>query len=88
MAAIRIPRDNTLPSVISKSIGTEAFVCSVDELNSEVSDDCGQNNIYIGVYSIDNEILLGKILDYNVHAIVTNYPSLIIQELKKRKLLT
>jgi len=87
-AAIRIPKDKTLPSVISKAIGTEAFVCSVDELNQEVSDDAMEKNIYIGVYSVDDVDSLDKILNFNVHAIVTNYPAKIISELKSRKLLT
>ncbi len=87
IAGIRIPKDNTLPSVISKSIGIEAFVCSLDEINEQISTDCDTNNLYIGVYSIDSSADLDKILQYNVHAIVTNFPKRIAQEMRSRKLI-
>lgn len=85
-AAIRIPKDRTLPSLIAKIIGCEAFVCSTDEMNEEVSEDTRNNHIMTGVYSIDTLDMLNDMLKYNVSAIVTNYPELIVKELKSRKL--
>lgn len=86
-AAIRIPKDNTPPSEISKYVSIEAFVCSTDEINEQVSEDCLGNNIYMGVYSIDEADMLDRILPFGVNAIVTNYPARIVNELKLRKLI-
>jgi len=82
-AAIRIPRDNRLPSEIAKEIGCEAFVCSLSELTPEVSRNIKRFGIYTGVYSIDTEEELNQVLQHPIKAVVTNFPAMIIKEIMK-----
>jgi glycerophosphoryl diester phosphodiesterase len=80
-AAIKLPMHRTLPSEITLEFGCEAYVCSIKEINKRISDNTKKHNIYVGVYSVDNEKQLEKVMKYNVKALVTNYPE------KLRKLL-
>lgn len=73
-AAISHPNSDLLPSQIKEEFGTEAFVCSLDEVNEEIDKDCKENGIYLGVYSIDNWYELEKIKKYNIKTIVSNFP--------------
>ncbi len=82
--AIKIPGDERLPSEIAKSTGCSAFVCDIEEINQEISDDAERNGIIVGVYSIDTPEQLDFILKFKVQALATNFPELILQELKKR----
>lgn len=82
-AAIKIPRDNRLPSRIAQEIHCDAFVCSLSEINEEIINDAKENGIYVGVYSIDNKDELMRVIQLKIKAIVTNYPAKIISELKK-----
>lgn len=82
-AAIRIPRDTRLPSVLAESTSCEGFVCALDEMNEEVGEDIKKYGLLAGVYSIDTIEELKKVLRYPVKAVVTNYPELIINEMKK-----
>jgi glycerophosphoryl diester phosphodiesterase len=84
-AAIKIPKDNRLPSEIAREIRCDAFVCSISEINNDIAIDAIENNIYLGVYSIDNKEDLMKALQLKIKAIVTNYPEKIIKELIKLK---
>lgn len=83
VAAIKPPAENVLPSQLKKSTGCEAFICSLDELNDEIMDDAEKNNVFIGVYSIDDEKSLKSALKHNVNAIATNYPKKIVNLLRK-----
>jgi glycerophosphoryl diester phosphodiesterase len=83
-AAIKTPFDNRLPSEIAAEIGCEAYICAVSELNHILSDDVKQNNIILGIYSVDNPKMLDDVLQYNVSAIGTNYPAIILDELKRK----
>lgn len=83
-AAIRIPRDNRLPSEIAKEIGSEAFVCSLSELTPEVSRNIKRFGIYTGVYSIDTEDELNQVLQHQIKAVVTNHPEVILKLLKSK----
>ncbi len=85
-AAIKIPKDKRLPSQIANEINCDAFVCSISEINHEIAHDAINNNIYIGIYSIDNRNDLISALNYKAKAIVTNYPAKILTELKRLNL--
>ncbi len=74
-AAIKIPGNYTLPSEIAKSTGCEAFICDFRELSEEINQDCLENNLFVGTYSIDNEEDFKKIIKYNIRAIGTNFPA-------------
>lgn len=87
-AAIKIPKDKRLPSEIAEETHCDAFVCSLLEINSDIAEDANQNNIYIGVYSIDNKEDLMKVLHLKIKAIVTNYPEKIINILKSLSLIS
>ncbi|MCX7909355.1 MAG: glycerophosphodiester phosphodiesterase family protein [Ignavibacteria bacterium] len=84
IAAIRLPKDNTFPSRLKKEIGCEGFVCSVEELNKELTEDAQKNNIFLGVYSVDNEEQLDYVLQFGVKAIVTNHPKLVLDILRNK----
>lgn len=83
VAAIKPPAENFLPSQLKKSTGCEAFICSLDELNDGIMEDAEKNNVFIGVYSIDDEKDLKSALSRNVNAIATNYPKKIVNLLRK-----
>lgn len=83
-AAIKIPGDKRLPSELAALLGCEAYVCSIDEINNEISEDAEKNSLYIGVYSVDTIEDLNFIKQFNIQAIVTNFPARIINELKQK----
>jgi glycerophosphoryl diester phosphodiesterase len=71
---IAMPGDNRLPSEIVFDIGADAYITSLDEINEAKSSDAHKNGIFLGVYSIDTDEDLKKIENYNIQAIVTNFP--------------
>lgn len=73
-AAIRIPKDTTLPSIISKHLQCQGFICSISEINEEILLDAKQNDLFVGVYSIDTEKDLDRIIKLGGKVIVTNFP--------------
>lgn len=86
-AALKLPGDSRLPSQIKADTGSEAFICSLDEICAEIDEDTLQNNIFTGVYTVDDEIQLQKVMQHNVRAIATNYPDKMIKLLNEYKLL-
>lgn len=84
IAPIKIPKDDTLPSRLKDELGCEGYVCSVEEINREIYEDAKNNGIFIGVYSVDTEEQLDYVLSYNVKAIVTNFPNLILKLLSEK----
>ncbi|MCX7879703.1 MAG: glycerophosphodiester phosphodiesterase family protein [Ignavibacteria bacterium] len=83
-ALIRIPRDKTLPSSLATKFKAEGFVCSVEELNETVAQDAKEHGLFVGVYSVDDDAKLEYVLNFDIKAIVTNYPKKIIQTLKDK----
>lgn len=73
-AAIRIPKDTTPPSVIAKNLQCQGFICSISEINKEIIIDAKANNLFVGVYSVDSEDELNKVVKLGCNAIVTNLP--------------
>jgi len=85
-AAIQVPGDNRLPSEIAADIGCEGFVCSLREITHRRAKDAVDHGIYVGVYVINTQEDLQKLLQYDIKAIVTNFPGLIINLLAKEKI--
>lgn len=85
-AAINIPGDRRLPSAIAQQIGCEAFVCSVRECTRWRITDAISSGLYVGVYTVNTPRQLDRVLRYPVTAIVSNNPTLIVDELAKRGL--
>jgi glycerophosphoryl diester phosphodiesterase len=83
-AAIKLPGDPRPPSEIVKETGCEAYICSLAEMNKEMYKDIKANNIFSGLYAIDSIESLCKALEYEVNTIGTNYPAMIVEELKKK----
>ncbi|MFN9776866.1 MAG: glycerophosphodiester phosphodiesterase [Candidatus Kapaibacterium sp.] len=80
-AAIMVPGDKRMPSEIAAAIGCEAFVCSLRECTHKRVNDAVDHGLYVGVYGVDTEEQLHKVLKYNVSAIVTNFPQRIFAAL-------
>jgi glycerophosphoryl diester phosphodiesterase len=81
-AAIRIPKDTTLPSKIAETIECQGFVCSIFELDEIVSQDVQNNGLFLGVYPVDSLNELNLVLNHNAKAIVTNHPRNILDLLR------
>jgi glycerophosphoryl diester phosphodiesterase len=86
-AAIKTPYSIKLPSETAAVTGCEAYICAVSELNERISDDVKKHQLFLGVYTVDKPEKLDDILKYNVTAIGTNYPAIILKELMKKKLI-
>lgn len=77
LAAIKIPTDKSLPSLILKSLNYQVYICSIEELSLEIVDDASKNNIFVAVYGVDNKKQFDKAIKFGVRAIGTNYPDII-----------
>jgi glycerophosphoryl diester phosphodiesterase len=84
---IKIPGDFRMPSVIARETGCSAFICDIDEITPEISDDAEKHSIIVGVYSVDTIEQLDYILQFKVQALATNYPEPILRELRRRKII-
>lgn len=82
-AAIRIPKDTRLPSVIAGETGCEAFICSIDEMTEDVADDIKSSGMFAACYLVDSREDLDRVLKLPVRGLVTNYPAKIKSLLKK-----
>ena len=84
IGAIRIPHSNLMPSDLKYISNCDVVICSINELDDNFNNDAKMNNIPIGVYDVDTIELLHKALNYHVQGIGTNYPELILKNLKER----
>ncbi|MFH1050648.1 MAG: glycerophosphodiester phosphodiesterase family protein [bacterium] len=84
-AVINIPGKTALPSEICEETNSDAFICSLYEINDTINEDIVRNNLFLGVYSVDNIEQFDFISKYKVSAIGTNYPKVINDILKERK---
>lgn len=82
IAAIAMP-DST-PKQLYETVKFDAFICSMEQLNAQIVDECRGLGVYLGVYSADDEEQLGRILKFGINAIVTNYPERISKLLATR----
>jgi len=83
-ALIRLPKDKRLPSVLAREYHCQGFVCSLEELNWEITKDACDNNLFVGVYTINTPEELEYALQFDIKAIVTNYPAQILSLLKEK----
>lgn len=79
IAVIQLPGEKRLPSQVALECNADAFICAVSELNREMSDDIGNSDIFLGIYSVDKPEKLPSVLQYNVTAIGTNCPAEIVK---------
>ncbi|OKY75366.1 MAG: hypothetical protein BM485_08855 [Desulfobulbaceae bacterium DB1] len=77
-AALLPPDSQLLPSDILRQTGCKGFVCALNQLTEERVADIAANNIFTGVYTINSENQLKKAMKAKVHAIVTDFPELMI----------
>ncbi len=82
-AALKHYNDPRLPSVIVKELNCEAFFCSILEINSDISEDAHKNNIILGCYPVDTIEELNYIKQFHVNAIASNFPELMLNEIRK-----
>jgi len=66
-----------LPVDYKNECGCNAIICSVKELNQQFAENAVQNNIFIGVYGVENKNDVEKCLANNVTVIGTDYCKLI-----------
>lgn len=73
-AAILKPENDLPPSIIIRETGSNALVCSLDQLTPSSCRDLKTNKIIFGVYTVNNGQDLEKALAAGARAIVTNFP--------------
>jgi glycerophosphoryl diester phosphodiesterase len=84
-AAINLPGDKRLPSEISASIGCDAFVCSLRELNHRRDDDAAKHGLIMGIYTINTAEDYARMLHYQAQGMVSNFPERIAGFIKAGK---
>lgn len=82
LASIALP-DST-PKSLHAETNCAVYICSIEQLNESVVDECRELGLYLGVYSADDEEQLDKILKFGINGIVTNYPEKISKLLASR----
>ncbi len=82
IASIALP-DST-PKKLHDATQCDVYICSIEQLNESVVNECNELGVYLGVYSADNEEQLDTILKFGINAIVTNYPEQISKLLATR----
>jgi glycerophosphoryl diester phosphodiesterase len=82
IASIALP-DST-PKKLHEATGCDVYICSIEQLNESVVNECNELGVYLGVYSADNEQQLETLLKFGINAIVTNYPERISSLLAAR----
>lgn len=82
LASIALP-DST-PKSLHAETNCDVYICSIEQLNDLVVEECKELGLYLGVYSADDEEQLNKILKFGINGIVTNYPEEISKLLAAR----
>jgi len=77
-AALNVPGDTRLPSEVVSACSADAYGCSVHELTRKKADDCENNRIPWGVYTVNTMSALKLALDHGVNCVVSNYPARIL----------
>ena len=79
-----IAKQDDTPKGLHKETKCDVFICSIEQLNEKIVEECNELGIYLGVYSADDKAQLEKILKFGINAIVTNYPERISKLLAAR----
>ena len=72
------------PKKLYEETKCDVYICSIEQLNESVVNECKDLGVYLGVYSADNEEQLETLLKFGINAIVTNYPERISKLLAAR----
>lgn len=80
-AAIKIPGYNVNPVELYREINNDVFICAAEEFDDKLNEIITENNIFAGVYGVDNPEILNSIKKYNIKAMGTNYPGMVKKEL-------
>ncbi len=78
-AAIHLDNAVYLPSHYKTTACSNAFICSIDELDEKKIINAQKNDIVIGVYGVDDEATLAKALQHDVKVIGTDFPRKIVK---------
>ncbi|HLP28015.1 MAG TPA: glycerophosphodiester phosphodiesterase family protein [Candidatus Didemnitutus sp.] len=76
--ALNVPDDERLPHEVTRECLADGYGCSVAELTPERVEDCRENNIPIGVYTVNTPAELEYVIDMGVQGVVSNYPDVIM----------
>jgi len=66
--------DKNAPQIIDET-GCEAIICSLGEISKKMSSDAKADNIFLGVYEVDNKSEFNYAMKFDVAALGTNYPA-------------
>jgi len=83
-AVIRLPKDQRLPSALAREFNCQGYITNIEDLCQKVVDDARENNIFVGVYTVNTLEELEFVLQFDIKAIVTNYPKQILNLLKEK----
>jgi glycerophosphoryl diester phosphodiesterase len=76
-AGIKIPDKFINPLELNEVTSNDVFICSAQEYNSELDEIIVKNNLFAGVYGVDDLDTLNNLNCYNIKAFGTNYPALL-----------
>ncbi len=72
-----------MPSALARPAGAEVFVCSKHEVTRRRITDAAKHNIIIGVYGLENQQDIERMLTSGIQVLVSDYPDVIKQGLEK-----
>jgi len=72
-----------MPSALALPAGAEVFVCSKREVTRRRIADAAKHNIIIGVYGLENQQDIERMLSSGIQVLVSDYPDIIIQGLEQ-----
>ncbi len=75
--------DKNVPQIVEET-GCEAIICSLGEINKKMASDAKADNIFLGVYEVDNKSEFNYAMKFEVAALGTNYPAKIKQYVEER----
>ncbi len=78
-AGIRIPRHTLMPEELKTKLNIDAYICSLSGINKRITESAKISEVFLGVYSVDNQKQLDKALRYNAMALGTNNPKEIVK---------
>jgi len=76
--ALNIPGDTRSPARVVRDSGADGFGCSIEELSPAIMRVCRQFGIPTGVYTVNTEDELNRVVSLGVNGLVTNMPHQIV----------
>jgi glycerophosphoryl diester phosphodiesterase len=77
-AAIKHPGRKDNPKEVKEIYNPDAFVCSLDEINQEINDECKEAGMMLGIYTVDNWYDMNRIKNFNIKSIASNFPGAVV----------